>query len=378
MPNQLFLLVPGDPATPTGGYIYDRRIADGLRYQGWQAEMIRLDDSFPAPTRAALDDAAAKLAALPDQALVMIDGLALGAMPDQVARERDRLRLIGLVHHPLALETGLDPVRAEALRKTEMLALSAMGSVIVTSPATARLLRDFGVDPELCHIVEPGTDPAPLATGSGHGPPRLLSVGAITPRKGHRLLIAALATLTHLDWQLDCVGSLDRDPGTTAALRRQIAGLELEPRVRLVGTVDADALAAAYHRADLFVLPSLFEGYGMAYAEAVARGLPIIGTNAGAIPDTVPADAALLVEPGSVPSLTRALEQLLTNRATRHRLAAGARRARVRLPDWPTASRRMARALADSLLTGSTDEAEDETSTDAPVENRSGRPSSTS
>jgi glycosyltransferase involved in cell wall biosynthesis len=259
-----------------------------------------------------------------------------------------------------------------------MLALAAMGHIIVTSAATARLLRDFGVDPDRCHVVEPGTDPAPLSAGGGHGPTRLLCVGAITPRKGHRLLINALAALTHLDWELDCIGSLDRDPRTTAALRQQIAELRLEPRVRLIGTVDADALAAAYHRAELFVLPSLFEGYGMAYAEAVARGLPIIGTNAGAIPDTVPADAALFVEPGAVPSLTRALEQLLTNRATRHRLAAGARRARAQLPDWPTASRRMVRALADGLLTGSIDQAEDETSTDAPVENRSGHPSSTS
>jgi glycosyltransferase involved in cell wall biosynthesis len=370
MSSHLYLLLPGDPETPTGGYLYDRRIADGLRQLGWRVDLVRLGDRFPAPTAADLADAAAKLAMIPDDALVMIDGLALGAMPDQVAKEHGRLRLVGLIHHPLSLETGLPPARAATLRIMETAALSVMRRVIVTSPTTARLLRDFGVDRNRCHIVEPGTEPAPLAAGSGGQPTRLLCVGTITPRKGHRLLIDALATLRHLDWQLDCIGSLNRHPDTTAALRRQIDAAGLQTRVRLLGAVAAEALSAAYLRADIFVLPSLFEGYGMAYAEALARGLPIIGTTAGAIPETVPTDAGLLVEPGSIPSLVDALEHLLTNSAARHRLAAGARRARARLSDWPTACRRLAKALSDRCPARIDDGATGEASTGAFVANR--------
>ncbi len=345
MSDHLYLLLPGDPATPTGGYIYDRRIADGLRGLGWRVDRIRLDAGFPTPSPGALTDAAAKLAALPNHALVLIDGLALGAMPDQVARHRERLRLVGLVHHPLALETGLEPGRAAALRATETAALGAMRCVIVTSTTTARLLQGFGVDAGRCRVVEPGTDPAAPAVGGGAGPPRLLTVGAITPRKGHRLLVAALARLMGIDWRLHCIGSLDRDPATATALRRQIAELGLQGRVQLHGTVSDRALSDAYHRADLFVLPSLFEGYGMAYAEALARGLPIIATRAGAIPGTVPADAGLLLEPGCVDALTSALGRLLTEPSLRVRLASGARRARDRLPTWPDSCRRMADAL---------------------------------
>jgi len=337
----LHLVVPGDPSTPTGGYVYDRRMAEGLRGLGWRVDVVALDARFPEPDAAALADAAARLGSIPDDALVLIDGLALGVMPDIVRAERDRLRLVGLVHHPLALETGLPPARAAELRRSESAALAAMQRVIVTSPATARTLAAFGVPPAAVDVVVPGTDPAPLADGSGGGPLQLLCVGALTPRKGHALLLDALAGLTPPDWRLTCIGSLDRDPQTAETVRRRIAEPGLRGHVRLAGAVDDAALAAAYAGADLFVLPSLFEGYGMAFAEALAHGLPVLGCRAGAVADTVPADAGLLVAPGSVPALRDALARLLDDNALRERLAAGARRARPALPDWPASCRRL-------------------------------------
>jgi glycosyltransferase involved in cell wall biosynthesis len=338
-------MVPGDPATPTGGYVYDRRMAEGLRALGWRVDVVTLDPGFPAPAPAALAGAAARLRTIADGGLVLIDGLALGAMPDVVAAERVRLRMIGLVHHPLALETGLPADRAAALRRSETAALAAMRRIIVTSPATARELAAFGASPADIDVVLPGTDPAPLARGSGGGPLALLCVAAVTPRKGHLLLVEALAGLAAADWRLTCVGSLDRDPAAAAALRRRIDTLGLDARVRLAGTVDDAALAAAYQAADLFVLPSLFEGYGMAFAEALAHGLPVLGCRAGAVPETVPADAGLLVEPGSVPALSEALERLLSDAALRRRLRAGARRARSALPDWHASCRLLAELL---------------------------------
>ena len=169
------------------------------------------------------------------------------------------------------------------------------------------------------------------------GPLRLLAVGTVTPRKGHLLLIEALADLREFDWRLTCIGSLERDRATAEALRRAIAAKKLGDRVALVGECPPELLTAAYRDADIFVLPSYQEGYGMAYAEALAHGLPIIATTAGAIPDTVPATASLLVPPGDAVALRNALRRMFTDANLRARLAAGAALAAAALPDWPTA-----------------------------------------
>ena len=345
--NKLHLLLPGDLNAATGGTLYDRRIVEGLRGLGWGVSVMCLDPSFPIPTATALTDAAQALANIDDGARVLIDGLALGAMPDQVAPHRDRLRLIALVHHPLSLETGLEADLAAALHRSETAALRHVRRVIVTSPSTAKRVLGLGVAATEIDVIEPGTDPAPLATGSGPGPIRLLCVGTLTPRKGHLLLIDALTGLRDLDWRLTCAGSLERSPDTTVALRRRIDVAGFNGRVRLLGEVPHREMAALYDSADLFVLPSLFEGYGMAYAEALARGLPVLGSRAGAIPDTVPEDAGLLVEPGSTIALAAALEHLMKDADLRARLAAGARRARTRLPTWEDRACRFAEALAD-------------------------------
>lgn len=343
----LHLVLPGDPATLSGGYEYDRRIAAGLRALGWRVEVHALDASFPAPTAAALAHARAALARIPDGALVLLDGLALGAMPQIAAAERDRLRLVALVHHPLAEETGLDAASAAALRASETRALAAVLGVIATSRATARALAAYRVDPARIRVVEPGTDPAPLARGSAGDGVALLCVAAVIPRKGHALLVEALAALADLPWRLACVGSLERDAATAAGLRRQIDGCRLAARVTLAGEHARATLDGFYDRADAFVLATFHEGYGMAFAEALARGLPVVGTRAGAVPDTVPPDAGLLVPPGDVAALRKALARVIGDPATRARLAAGARRARADLPTWPQTAATLALALAD-------------------------------
>ena len=342
----LDLVLPGDPATLTGGYEYDRRIAAGLRSLGWAVAVHALDASFPAPTADALRDARAVLAGIPTGRTVLVDGLALGAMPEIAAAEAGRLRLVALVHHPLAAETGLSPARAEALRNSETRALAAAARVIATSEATAGALAAHGVERARIDVVAPGTDPAPLSRGSGGPGIELLCVATIVPRKGHAILIEALAGLAGREWRLTCVGSRTRSPETDAALVRQIAALGLDARVTLAGELEGAALAARYDRADVFVLPTYYEGYGMALAEALARGLPVVSTHAGAVPDTVPPDAALLVAPGDAVALRGALARVLDDPALRARLAAGARRARAALPTWLQACERLARALA--------------------------------
>ena len=277
---------------------------------------------------------------------VVVDGLALGALPEAAEKIARRAPLVALVHHPLALEAGLSPADAHKLFESERKALAAARSVIVTSRATAkRLNADYDVPPERITVAPPGTDRGAPAKGSVDGTLRLLSVGAVVPRKGFDVLIAALASIAGLPWRLTIAGDLTRSPATAAKLQADIARHRLAARVDLLGAVSPQQLAALYSSADVFVLASHFEGYGMAYAEAMAHGLPIIGTTGGATVDTVPPTAGVLVEPGNVKALTRALRMVIENEEERRRLARGALAAAADLPTWESTARIVASAL---------------------------------
>lgn len=343
MPD-LWFAVPGDLETPTGGYAYARRLMQALPATGWQPRHLALPGGFPAPTAVELEETRRLLSALPPDAPVLFDGLAFGALPRGLL-EGLPPRWIALVHHPLAEESGLPPQEAARLRASERDALTLARRVVVTSPFTARTLaRDYGVPPDRITVALPGTDPVPRARGSGAAP-RLLSVATLTYRKGHDLLLRALADLRFLPWDCLLVGSLERDPITVAKLRQLIPRLRLEARVRLAGALSERELAAAYDAADLFVLPSRYEGYGMAFAEALAHGLPIVACAAGAVGETVPAEAARLAPAEDVESLRAALEALLTDPALRRRLGEAAWTAGQSLPGWHDTAAAVAAAL---------------------------------
>ncbi len=341
----LSFLIPGLLEARTGGYEYDRRITSALRARGVEVDVVALDGSFPAPTAAARAHAAHALSLVPDDGLVMVDGLAFGAMADEAAREARRLRLVALVHHPLADETGRAPDEAAALRDSETRALAAARLVVVTSPATARRLGAYGVTADRVLVVEPGTEPAPPARGSNGDSVHLLCVATLIPRKGHDVLLRALADLTDLPWRLTCVGSPDLHPATTAALRQFVDEHGLGDRVRFAGEVDGTRIATFYDDADVLVMPTRYEGYGMAVAEGLARGLPVVSTATGAIGDLVGADAGLLVPVDDGPAMAAALRTVIADPAARARLRDGALRARRRLTTWDDAAARLATAL---------------------------------
>jgi glycosyltransferase involved in cell wall biosynthesis len=344
--KRFMFAVPGDLATPTGGYAYDRRMIAELGHLGWQADLLNLGEGFPWPDDRTRATARSRLLSTPAGRGVVVDGLALGALPETASELAGRNPLLALVHHPLALEWGLSGEQADALRRSERAALAAAQAVVVTSAATARLVAsDYGVPAERIAVARPGSDRAPLTQGSRDGVVRLLSVGAVVPRKGFDVLIAALATVNDLTWRLTIAGDLTRDRNTAAQLDADIAGHALGDRITALGAVSQQRLEALYAEADVFVLASRFEGYGMAYAEALARGLPIIGTNAGAIPDTVPSDAGLLVDPGDGRALAQALRHIIGDADLRRRLASAARAAAPRLPTWLHSAEIFARAL---------------------------------
>ncbi len=343
------LLVPGSIETLTGGYIYDRRILAGLTGQGWQTRVLGLPPGFPTPPAAELDAAAAVLEGIPRGRIVVIDGLALAGLVPALPAQRARLRLVALVHHPLAYETGLDAALAAELHAAEKAGLAEVERIIVTSRWTRRALAGFDVDPERIGVVEPGTDPADPHRGSGGTELNLLCVASLTARKGHDLLLAALAGLKDRRWHLYCAGSATREPEVGARVRAQIHALGLDERTTLLGELAPTELEHYYDAADLFVLASHLEGYGMAFAEALAHGLPIVATSGGAIADTVPAEAGLLVPVGNIAALRAALARVLDDPAELARLNVGAAAARVGLPTWDDAATRFARELESVL-----------------------------
>ncbi len=335
--------VPGDLSTPTGGYAYDRRMIAELAKLGWQIDIVDLGAGFPFPSDTTRKTAHERLLAIPTDRVLVVDGLALGVLPE-TAGMLDRL--LALVHHPLAVESGISKPQAESLRASEQAALSAARHVVVTSAATAEQLSShYAVPVERITVVRPGSDPVPPAPRHTGDKVRLLSVGAVVPRKGYDVLVAALATLPDLQWSLTIAGDCTRNPKAAAQLKADIELYGLGNRVTVLGAVSEQRLGELYAETDIFALASRFEGYGMAYAEAIAHGVPVVGTNAGAIPGTVPANAGLLVAPEDASAFASALRRLIGSTDERRQFADAARRAAAQLPTWPESAKLFAHAL---------------------------------
>lgn len=330
--------LPGPLDQCTGGYRYDARVVAALRARGMALQVHALAGRHPDPDDAAraAADAVWRESAATGAGLV-IDGLALPAFGPALAAGGHPGPVIALIHHPLALETGLEPDQARRLDHGETQALQRVDAVVVTSAATRAVLVARGIAAARLHVAPPGTDRMArrLPRPPRRGPARLLCVATLTQRKGHLRLLAALRGLRHLPWRLVCVGG-ERDAGDIPRrirATRDRAGWR--QRVRLAGEVDAQDLAQHYRRADLFVFASRLEGYGMALAEALGHGLPVVTTRGGAIAQTVPATTGIRVHGADPRALRRALAQALGASRPRRRWAAQARRHRRRLGDWP-------------------------------------------
>jgi glycosyltransferase involved in cell wall biosynthesis len=346
-------VMPGDvddPASPSGGNAYDRRMCRELAAAGRPVGEAALPGGWPDPgpsARAALER---ELAGLPDGSVVLVDGLVACGVPEIVVPETGRLRVAVLMHLPLADETGLEPGLAARLEELEGRTLRAAHAVVATSDWAARDVRQrHGLDPRRVHTVCPGTDPAPLARGTD-GASRLLCVAAVTRRKGQADLARALAEVADAPFTCEFAGALDRDPAYTEELRGVLRDAGLEDRVRLSGPLTGRPLAEAYDAADLFVLASHAETYGMVFTEALSRGIPVLATAAGAVRDTVGrapdgSVPGILVPPGDAGALAGALRKWLTEPTIRRLVTTSARRRRAGLQGWPGASQRLDEVL---------------------------------
>ncbi|MEZ5842635.1 MAG: glycosyltransferase family 4 protein [Hyphomicrobiaceae bacterium] len=340
-PTEVHFAVPGNLSTPTGGYAYARHVLRLLPDFGITPHLVSLPAGYPFPDDADIEDTRRRLANVPDGAVLMLDGLAFGAMPETLVA-RIRQPIVALVHHPLGYEAGLAPSVARRLMALERQALGHADAIITTSETTRRLLvAEFAVNDAIVSVAEPGTLPAVRAHGTGH-PLEILSVGAVSERKGYDVLIAALAAFAGSDWHLTIAGATDRNAAAVTTLRQAIMAAGLRAQVTLAGAVTEPELARLYSRADLFVMSSRYEGYGMVLAEAMARGLPLVATTGGAAAETVPEGAALKVPPDDAAALSEAIGRVLVSPGLRRRLADASWLAGQELPRWETTVRRIA------------------------------------
>lgn len=324
--------IPGDITTPTGGFIYERRLLEGLRAQGRDMRHLRLGASFPDPTPADVADAIAQLRSLEPDRAVILDGF-ISATLDTAALKELHVPSVAMVHHPLAMETGLDPHRRDHLYRMERANLALVDHVLVPSPATAAMLTgSYGVAAAHITIARPGTD-RPDRPRSPVAPPLILSVGIQHPRKGHDILLKALALIQDLDWTAVIAGKA-YDADHALELARLHRDLGLGARVRLAGYVSDAELAELYAAASVFALATRHEGYGLVFDEALAHGLPVVSCRTGAVPDTVPAAAGRLVAPDDARAFAEALGDLLRDEAGYHRCADAALAAGRNLPGW--------------------------------------------
>ena len=344
----ILFVIPGDINLPTGGYRYDTEIINAWKTFGIDVELISLEGNYPFPSQ---QDKANELDAIkgfPEADIAVVDGLLGGASLEFMSALSKMMPVTALIHHPLCLENGLDEETAQALKASEQEGLEFVSQIITTSPATTKTVADlFGFDSNKIYTVLPGVKRTQVSQGSKSKTVHLLCVGSVIERKGHKTLLKALGQLEELDWRLDCYGSTKFDEELFDELQDITNKEALSKKVTFHGAVSDETLEAAYAKSDVFVLPSLFEGYGMVYAEAIVRGLPVIATTAGAIPDTVPKTCGILVEPENITMLSQALEQIICDKDLRNNYKQGALNAAADFPTWQSSASRFAEILED-------------------------------
>ena len=363
------VVVPGtvdDPTRPSGGNTYDRRVCSELSALGWSVQVHAVPGPWPHPdaqTRATL---AQELAALPRDAVVLLDGLVASCAPDELVPAASRLRVVVLVHlplgHPPPVQPPLvqeppvqPPQRDHDVAEGERLVLEAAAAVLTTSDWTRQWLVDhYHLAPDRVSVAQPGTDRATPGSGSRSGA-ELLCVAAVVPAKGHVELLDALTAVDDLPWRLVCAGALDLAPDHVARLRAQCHEAGISDRVTFVGPLTGRDLDLAYAAADVLVHASRVETYGLVVTEALARALPVIATSVGGIaeamgaaPDgTVPGLLVSPTEPGEPGELGRAVRSWLEDAGLRERLRAAARGRRLTLSPWSTTAEAVASVLGE-------------------------------
>ena len=326
-----------DPARPSGGNVYDRRLADELPGCGWSIREHPVAGSWPNPGPAERDRFDALLAGLPDDSLVLVDGL-IASAAESLVTTAGRSRVVVLLHMP------------EATKHVEPDVLNAAAGVIATSQWSRDwVITHCGLPGDRVWAATPGVDSATPAHGSPSGG-SLLAVGPVVPAKGQDLLVAALAECANLDWSCTLAGAVDIDPAFVTSLQASAARAGIDDRLVLAGPLSSAELDELRSQSDVMISASRREAYGMAVAEGLAAGLPVIATEVGGHPEAVSQAAdgtrpGMLVPADDVDALAAGLRAFLTDPGLRASWRRSAQLRSRELLGWPETARAVAAVL---------------------------------
>jgi glycosyltransferase involved in cell wall biosynthesis len=349
--RDVYVVVPDgidDPARPSGGNTYDRHLLRELGAQDWSAHERPVTGFWDRPGAASFAALEETLRQIPDDAVVLLDGLIASTAPEVLVPQASRLRLVVLVHMPL----GHRPADDDAPRREREVLEAAAATVTTSAWARRRLIELYELPADRVHVAEPGTEAAEPSSGSESGE-ALLCVGAVTSEKGHDILLEALESISSLPWDCTCVGSLDHDPAFVDSLHQRQLDAGLGERTSFAGPQTGAELDRAYASADLLVHASRAETYGLVVTEALARGLPVIATEVGGVAEALGEAAdgtrpGLLVPPEDPAALAEALSAWLGDAELRTRLRRAASERRQSLPRWSTTASEVSKVLVEA------------------------------
>lgn len=338
----------GETSRLTGGYLYHARVFAGLRKEGIEVETFVASGAAPAEQEAAAPRLGPRLDLRRFDAIV-VDALARIVCAPWLDGWRASCPVVAMVHELPSIAAGGEVAREQEFEEP----LLRADHLVAVSDHGRSILQSRGVPAERIRVVSPGFDRlSPPDAGAKQSARkdslvRALCVAQWIPRKDILDLVRAWTAHERSGAMLELIGETDADPAYAASVRAAIAGAP-DSSIRVSGAVDDATLGAAYAAADLFVLPSRYEGYGIVYAEALAHGLPIVACDVGPVPELVGEEAALLVPPDDIEALSGALNQLLGDPALRNRMSEAAYCRAEGLPTWEDATAGFLRVLRET------------------------------
>ena len=356
------LVICGDLAFPSGGFLYDRALVHTLRAAGDEVQIISLPwDAYARRlARGRNPRLRGRLAAWRGD-LLLQDELAHPSLApaNRTLRRAGSMPIVSIVHHLRASEAQ-GVLSAAVARAAERAYLRSVDAFVFNGQATRQAVEALIGASARGIVAPPGGDRlAPRVTGEHAaararepGALRILFVGNLIPRKGLLVLLRALASLPRGGWSLTVCGSPNADPAHAGRVREFVRRHELQGFVHLAGHLPDDRLAGHLAASHVLAVPSEYEGFGIAYLEAMGFGVVPIGSNAGGAGEVIEdGRSGFLVSPGDWVTLAGLLQRLAGDRLLLQARALDALRRYHELPGWEPGMLRV-RSWLGSVVSG--------------------------